>query len=165
MTFSQRHNRFANIVRRDSRLRALFLSKDRPKTKVPGGSRVTSLNLRSHNSNCHPQRSSKRDERISILSRFEGAAPTFSKEIGWNKEAVARIYPRFWQRKTQELIPRPRRACTRRWSPEIEFLSLSLSLFRAPPLVLVLSLGLFNFHRRERQPRVLPPRLDFRQEE
>lgn len=127
MTFSQP---FANIVRRDSRLGALFLSKDRPKTKVPGGSRVTSLNLRSYNSNWHPRRSSKRDE---LLSRFCLASrePRRHSRRGDRLEqrgGCAHLPSFLATKDTQELIPRPRRACTRRWSPEIEFSSLSLTL-------------------------------------
>ena len=79
--------------------------------------RVTRLNLRSYNSNWHPNRV-PRDERISILfsARAEGSPilpsflPSFlssflSNEIGRNKEAVARVYPRFLATSdTRELI-------------------------------------------------------------
>lgn len=130
----------------------------RTKTEVPSGSRVTSLNLRSYNSNWHPNDSPTGSRRAYLDSvSLRGIRSMFSKEIGRNKEAVARIYPRFWQRTTRRNWSRGhdvrvRLADPRRLNSSLPHLSRSFSQF-------------FNFHRRKRQPRELPPRLDFRQEE
>lgn len=86
--------------RPDAQHRVIPAARGEPRRRYCG-SRVTSLNLRSYNSNRHPNGFNRLwMSLVRPVSRFRDSFSFLLEEIRPNKETAERFYPRFWRRTT-----------------------------------------------------------------